>query len=145
MLPSQLVSKLAARRKAEHFRANYTIPQAARPASKKRKAPVKKTDAEKKLLAEKRAEKDEDYRKALSEARDAILEHAKRLQARFGGHDVEYYQQEIIQVSRRAVTQRDVNGYSVYLHAQLAELNAGASRFLWSCFKELALTWGRWY
>ena len=122
MLTSQVVSKLAARREAEQFRSNYTT-ALTRPPAKKRKS-TKKTAAEKEAMAAKRAERQEEYSKALQEARDVVNEHAKRLHAQFGGHSIEYYQQEIIQVSRKSLSQRGPNGYSIYLRSKLAELNA---------------------
>ena len=103
MQATGVASKSAARRHARELRADLTT-HLTRPPTKKRNV-IKKTEAEKEALAAKRQDKNANYKAALDSARQTILDEAKVLQARFGGHSIEYYTREIIQVSHKAMSQ----------------------------------------
>lgn len=128
MLASDLAAKLTsasrARREAKLAQVDYSTLHPRPP----RKKPVNRprlTEAEKAAQAAKRLEHRENYAEHLKTARAAVTEQAELMQAEFGKHDLEYYEQEIIQDSRAVKKGRDVNKYNVFLRMKLKELNDG--------------------
>ena len=95
-----------------------------KPYRKRTKKAVKKTPAERKLLAAQRSEQREKMADALAAARDTVAEEARKLQSEFGAHDQKYYEHQILQSSRVAGTRRKTNAWNAYLRNELAKLNA---------------------
>ncbi|EIW53125.1 uncharacterized protein TRAVEDRAFT_24434 [Trametes versicolor FP-101664 SS1] len=84
---------------------------------------IKKTPAEKKVLAERHVETREKLSGALATARDTIAEEARKLQAEFGGHDHKYYEHQILQSSRIANTTRKTNPWNAFIRFELQKWN----------------------
>ena len=128
MLASDIAAKLTsasrARREAKLAQLDYST-QHPRPPRKKPANRTRLTQVEKAAQAAQRLEHREEYAEHLKTARAAVTEQAELLQAQFGKHDIDYYEQEIIQDSRAVKKGRDVNKYNVFLRMKLKELNEG--------------------
>ncbi|OSC99714.1 hypothetical protein PYCCODRAFT_1372588 [Trametes coccinea BRFM310] len=127
-------SRLIARRDAATERTKYMTRLARKPYKNRIKRPrVKKTPAERKLLADKRRENREKYAQALQTARQAVAEQALVLKAQFPGHSEDYYEKEILQLSRVAKGKRKTNRWNAFLRNELKKLNdtlpEGAPRY----------------
>ena len=122
--------RLAARREASDAQRKYVTRLARKPYNTRRKAvSIKKTPAEKKQLSAQRAERREKMLEALSRARDTVTEEAQKMQAEFGMHSEKYYEQQILQNSKVALTKRKANPWNVYLRRELQKLNDSMSKF----------------
>lgn len=86
---------------------------------------IKKTPAERKVIAASRADRREKIAAALSSARETVVEEARKLQQEFGTHDEKYFQHQILQQARIASTKRKPNVWNAFLHAELEKVNSG--------------------
>jgi hypothetical protein len=86
---------------------------------------IRRTPAEKKLLAEKRAKRKTEYQEALAEARNVIMEQAAILHERFGGHKIEWYFEKIMQCGRLAKHTREPTRWNAYLRSETKKINDG--------------------
>lgn len=84
---------------------------------------LKKTLAEKKLVAEKRRQHQESYHEALNGASLAVKGQAVQMHEKFGAHGVDYYEKEIMQRSRVTTGKRSVNRWNVYLRNEVKKAN----------------------
>lgn len=120
--------RLAARREAVEFQRKYVTRLARKPYRKRsKKATIKKTPQEKKILAAQRAERREKMAEALHAARDIVMEEARKMQEEFGTHNEKYYQHQILQQSRITSTKRKTNPWNAYLRSELRKRNEGTA------------------
>jgi len=85
----------------------------------------KRSNAEKKALAEQRMDRKIAYRDALSQAADVIHNEAVKLHEQFGTHSVDYYLQDILQQSRLSRGSRSVSNWNVFLRREARCINNG--------------------
>ncbi|KAI9059828.1 hypothetical protein FKP32DRAFT_1613971 [Trametes sanguinea] len=126
--------RMAARREAAEAQRKYVTRLARKPYRARPKVvAIKKTPAERKALAEQRAERRQKMAEAITAARDAVAEEAKKIQETFGLHSDKYYEQQILQHSRVASTKRKTNPWNAFLRSELQKRNdalpPGAPRF----------------
>ena len=122
--------KLYARRTAATYRNPYVTNLERKPLKVGKRGRRPMTYAERQLLNEKRAKRREEYEDALQEAMDGINESAAILREKFGGaHDLDYYKQQILQVSRKKDSSRKTNPWNAFLRSELAKMNQGASYY----------------
>ncbi|KAI9061958.1 hypothetical protein FKP32DRAFT_1604441 [Trametes sanguinea] len=128
-------SRLAARREATLQRRKYITRLARMPYKTRRKnhSLITKTPAEKKLIAERRAETRTKYQESLKEAREVITEKAAELNATFGIHSIKYYEEEIFQTARIIKQKRKTSGWNAFIRSELKRMNdalpEGAPRY----------------
>jgi hypothetical protein len=96
--------------------------------NRKRRAVLKKTPAEKARLSKKRHSEKTAYHAALDTARNVVMEHAEQLRDTFGRHSVDYYYEEIMQLSRKNKTKREkINLWNVFTRVEAQRVNKGTS------------------
>ncbi|KAG6896214.1 hypothetical protein C0992_009682 [Termitomyces sp. T32_za158] len=91
---------------------------------KKKRITLKKTPAEKREANEKRRERRQSYQEARSAAWDLLEQEAMKLHERFGGHSLQWYKEDILQVGRLKGDSRGVSRWNAYLRAEAKRLNA---------------------
>ncbi|OJT07132.1 hypothetical protein TRAPUB_2013 [Trametes pubescens] len=116
--------RMAARLEAAENQRKYVTRLARKPYHARPKTIViKKTPAERKVLAASRTSRREKLATALSAARAAVTEEARKLQEEFGTHDEKYFEHQILQQARVTGTKRKVNIWNAFIHAELEEWN----------------------
>ncbi|KAH0833452.1 hypothetical protein J3R83DRAFT_12571 [Lanmaoa asiatica] len=85
---------------------------------------IKRTAAEKKKLADDRADHRKEYSEALAAARQRIMQEALSLHSQFGGHTIDYYYEAIIQTSHIHNTKRRCNRWNAFLRSEVKKRNA---------------------
>ncbi|KAI0349370.1 hypothetical protein OH77DRAFT_1415159 [Trametes cingulata] len=125
IMPSGKGDRLTARHEAQNAQRKYVTRLARQPYRNSTMAvKIKKTPAEKKVLAEERAKRCEKMVEALATARNTVTAKAHIMHKEFGLHDESYYQHQILQHSQIMSTQRRSNPWNGYLARELDELNA---------------------
>lgn len=89
---------------------------------------IKKTKAEKRAIRAKNLARRKDYAHALADARAVVRQQAELLHENYGGHSIQYYQQEIIQESRITTATRKVSAWNAYLSSEIKRINGGMYR-----------------
>ncbi|KAG6880938.1 hypothetical protein C0992_002299, partial [Termitomyces sp. T32_za158] len=83
----------------------------------------KKTPAEKADAKAKRKARRDDYAAALQEAFEVVNQEAIKLHERFGGHMLEYYKEEVLQIGCLTGEKRAVSRWNAYLRHKAKKLN----------------------
>ena len=95
------------------------------PRKRTRRARAPLTPALKEALAKRRKARQAEYTLALKEARDTVHKKAVQLREVFGGHSVDYYDQELLQRGRLERARRKPSRWNAYLQQELKIRNAG--------------------
>ncbi|KAF7973085.1 hypothetical protein HWV62_16286 [Athelia sp. TMB] len=107
---------------------------------------IKRSTAERKALQQERQQRKLTYNEALQAAMDVVYNEAVKLHALFSTHPIEYYLEELMQLSRKNKTTRKVSSWNVFLRQELQRRNNdlpdGAPRHKSSeLAKELSAQW----
>jgi hypothetical protein len=86
---------------------------------------IKLTPAQKKIKQQRRKEEREAYSEALTKAQEVIHEQAVLLREQFGKHSVEYYKQEIMQMSRLTGEKKAISPWHAFLKQECDRINSG--------------------
>ncbi|KIY50113.1 hypothetical protein FISHEDRAFT_72018 [Fistulina hepatica ATCC 64428] len=91
---------------------------------KKCRCYIKRNPTEKAALKQARQARNETYNSAMAEARDQVFQIAMELRERLGQeHTVQYYIQELCQLTQRAKAHRNVNKWNSFLSQETQRLN----------------------
>lgn len=95
-----------------------------------KRAVLPKTPLEKASLAAKRLNHRRAYNDALARAREVLTDQATILRNEFGGHSIQYYLQEICQMSRIVKSgRRNESSWNAFLRSEVKKVNDGT--YLW--------------
>ncbi|KAF8066019.1 hypothetical protein FPV67DRAFT_1418617 [Lyophyllum atratum] len=88
------------------------------------RAIIKLTPAQKAAQKARRQEQKQTYQEALQEKHADLLKHAEDLHRRFGKHSVDYYMQEIMQVSRLQKKKKSSGSWNAYVSLEVKRMNS---------------------
>ncbi|OCH83692.1 hypothetical protein OBBRIDRAFT_717852, partial [Obba rivulosa] len=92
-----------------------------------------RTSTQKKLLAEKRRERREQYIDVIDRVQANLNEEAVKLHVQFSGRSIQWYKTDILQQSHKAGKKHKVNRWNAFLHAEVKRINdscpEGTNRF----------------
>ncbi|KAG6883539.1 hypothetical protein C0992_008524 [Termitomyces sp. T32_za158] len=93
---------------------------------KKKWIALKKTVAEKREAASKQHKRHESYKEARNAACELLHQEAVKLHEMFGGHILQWYKEDILQVARLKGEVRGASWWNAYLHAEAKRIKEDA-------------------
>ncbi|KAG6835636.1 hypothetical protein H0H93_016289 [Arthromyces matolae] len=85
---------------------------------------IKRTIAKRAANRKARAEEKEKYQTALMEAQQEVRSLAEKLRTEFGKHSVDYYEREILQLSRQYKNRKDTGAWNAFVSMEVKRRNA---------------------
>ncbi|KAG6878908.1 hypothetical protein C0992_006730 [Termitomyces sp. T32_za158] len=111
---------------------------------KKKCVAEKKTAADKRKAAKKRCSQHESYKEARQAAVDRLKEEAIKLHAEFGGHSVQWFKEDILQVGCLKTKSRGPSQWNALLHVKAKCVNQDNSENPMKAHKLAALLKEKW-